>query len=416
MSLNGKKTAIVLGGTTPHKTLIDNLKQRGYHTVLVDYYENPPAKVSADEHIRESTLDKEKVLEIARSAHADLVISTSIDQANVTACFVAEELGLPMPYSYETALTVTNKLLMKQKMLENGIPTSSFVRVSSEAEIENLKLVFPVVVKPTDATGSKGVRKANDLPTLKTYLKEALNISRNGEAIIEEFFEGTEIQVDFFVQNREVTLIMTREKVKAPGDGDVVLQSVGSIVPAKLSENALEKTMETAKKIVKALNLDNTSLFIQAIVNKNDISIIEFACRIGGGLSYSMVKIITGFDILNATVESFLGIHSSVRYKDPEACYSTNLIYTQPGIFGEILGYQELLDEKIIEEFYFFKTKGMPIGPNMTSGDRVGGFLVKAECRQSLFQKIHYIFRKLSVCDINGLDITRTDIIENLHI
>jgi len=111
-----KLVAIVLGGTYPHKSLINNLKLRGYYTILIDYYAFPPAKVDADEHIQESTLDKGKVLEIAKKRNASLVISTCIDHANVTACYVAEELNLPAPYSYEIALTVTNKNMTRFMM------------------------------------------------------------------------------------------------------------------------------------------------------------------------------------------------------------------------------------------------------------------------------------------------------------
>ena len=74
------KTAIVLGGTFPHRELILKLKAKGYYTILIDYYENPIAKAVADEHLRESTLDREKVLSIARERNASLVISTCIDQ------------------------------------------------------------------------------------------------------------------------------------------------------------------------------------------------------------------------------------------------------------------------------------------------------------------------------------------------
>ena len=114
-NLHNKPVAVVLGGTFPHITLVENLRQRGYYTILVDYYDNPPAKASADEHLQESTLDKKKVLDIARSRNAELVISACIDQANVTACYVADKLGLPAPYSYETALRVTNKILNERK-------------------------------------------------------------------------------------------------------------------------------------------------------------------------------------------------------------------------------------------------------------------------------------------------------------
>src|SRR5690625_7026948 len=82
----------------------------------VDYYENPPPKESADKHIQESTLDREKVLEIARKYQAALVISACVDQANVTACYVAEKMDLPRPYSYDTALSVSIKANMKKMM------------------------------------------------------------------------------------------------------------------------------------------------------------------------------------------------------------------------------------------------------------------------------------------------------------
>jgi formate-dependent phosphoribosylglycinamide formyltransferase (GAR transformylase) len=72
--------AIVLGGTSPHIELIKNLKNRGYYVILVDYYENPPAKICADEHLQESALDKDKVLEIAQRRKASLVLSCCVDK------------------------------------------------------------------------------------------------------------------------------------------------------------------------------------------------------------------------------------------------------------------------------------------------------------------------------------------------
>ncbi|MBO4909063.1 MAG: hypothetical protein J5476_07260 [Lachnospiraceae bacterium] len=128
--------ALILGGTAPHKELIEKLKKRGYHTILVDYFENPPAKEVADEHIMISTLDKEAVLETAKKLNADLVISTCVDQANAVCCYVAEKLGLPIPYSYETALDMTDKSRMKKIMKEHDIPTSDYL-VLDEALLRN---------------------------------------------------------------------------------------------------------------------------------------------------------------------------------------------------------------------------------------------------------------------------------------
>ncbi|WP_372995823.1 ATP-grasp domain-containing protein [Lutispora sp.] len=403
--------AIVLGGTNPHIALINNLKRRGYYTVLVDYYDNPPAKEAADEHIKESTLDKDKVLEIARSISAKLVISACVDQANVTACYVAEKLGLPAPYSYKTALEVTDKGLMKRKMIDSGIPTARHIYADGVEAFEQSELKFPIVVKPADSNGSAGVRKANSYTELSNYIGEALKISRNGKVILEEFKEGVEISLDFFVQNMEPHLIMIREKFKMINkEGSAVLQSPGSITPGQVSPSAREKATKIAKKIVDTFDLKNTSLLIQAIVKGDDVNIIEFAPRVGGGLSYRTVKLNTGFDILDATVDSYLGIKTELKYEQPKSYYSTNIIYALPGVFESVTGYEELIEDKVIKEFYFYKTKGMQIGADMSTKSRVGAFLVQADNKQELFEKMKIAIDRLEVYDSIGNPIMRKDI------
>ena len=191
------KTAVVLGGTFPHRELLVKLKERGYYTVLVDYYDSPIAKDVADKHIKESTLDRAKVLQITKQEKADLVISSCIDQANVTACYVSERLGLPCPYSYETALNVTDKKRMKEIMLRNGIPTAKYYSINNVDEFIPEALNYPIIIKPADSNSSKGVRRidAYDQNTLD-FISLALSISRNNSAIIEEFKIGKEIGVD----------------------------------------------------------------------------------------------------------------------------------------------------------------------------------------------------------------------------
>ena len=107
--MSEKPVAIVLGGIVPHKNLLEKLKKRGYFTILIDYFENPPAAEAADLHLRESAMDKDAVLAAAKKYGAELVLCTCLDQQIGIACQVAEELGLPHPYSYEKALEVTNK-------------------------------------------------------------------------------------------------------------------------------------------------------------------------------------------------------------------------------------------------------------------------------------------------------------------
>lgn len=397
-----KPVAVILGGTNPHKALIENLKNRGYYTILVDYYENPTAKVAADKHIKESALDLEKVLCIAKESKAKLVISTCIDQAGLTACYVAEQLGLPAPYSYQTALNVTNKVLMKKKMIENGIPTAKYISVNSIEKFYEAGFKLPVVVKPADCNGSKGVKKANTFLEIEKFLKDALVLSRTATAIVEEFKTGIEISVDCFVEKNNARVIMMRQKFNTLGTKDTVIHCYASVVPALVSDQAMSLIKKTADNIAKVFNLENTPLLMQVIVDANNVNVIEFAPRVGGGLSYRTVKINTGFDILNSAVDSYLGNLSKVRWHPPKMFCSTNNIYADACTFGNITGYEELLRDDFIEEIYFYKTRGMTIGSDMASNTRAGAFLVKADTAQELLEKTKKAIDTLEVFDLSG--------------
>ena len=97
MNKDKKPVAIVLGGIYPHGRTLDKLKERGYYTVLIDYFDNPPAAVHADLHINKSAMAYEEVLAVAREMDARLVMSPCLDQQIVIAVKVAEALGLPHP-------------------------------------------------------------------------------------------------------------------------------------------------------------------------------------------------------------------------------------------------------------------------------------------------------------------------------
>ena len=285
-----KPIAIVLGGTTPHKLLVEKLHERGYYVVLVDYLTNPPAKQPADEHIQASTLDKERVLEIAKEKNACLVISTCIDQANSVCCYVAEKLNLPHPYSYETSLFVTNKGLMKKRMKEFGVPSSPFILTKNTEDVDWNKVSFPCVVKPVDCNSSKGVHRADSLEEAERYIAEAIKLSQTNEAIVENFCPGDEIQVDCVALENDAEVVMTRSKVKMAFGERAVLNSVGSIVPAQIPEKLLPELKTIAQNIAKGFGLHNTPFFYQAIVSEDKINVLEFAPRVGGGLSYYMIK------------------------------------------------------------------------------------------------------------------------------
>lgn len=397
-----KKVALVLGGTAPHVLLVNKLHERGYHVVLIDYLLNPPAKQVADEHIQASTLDKNQVLSIAKEYNASLVISTCVDQANSVCCYVAEKLGLPHPYSYETSLYVTNKGLMKARMKEYDVPSSSYILAGKKKDVDWSDVTFPCVVKPVDCNSSKGVHRADSIDEAIPFVEEAIRLSQSDEAIIEDFCSGDEIQVDCVALDNDADVVMTRSKVKVAGGNENVLNSYGSIVPAQIPEEVVPKLKQIATNIARGFDLHNTPFFYQAIVSGNHVDVLEFAPRVGGGLSYYMIKNFVGFDVVEATVDSFLGTRIHMRHHAPEKIYRTCLLYSKPCIFDHIEGFDDLKATGYVKEVFITKSKGDVIDGDMRSSNRVGSFIVEASSIQELNERMRYCICHVQVLDDKG--------------
>ncbi len=400
-----KPLAIVLGGTSPHVLLVNKLHARGYHVLLIDYLPNPPAQKVADEHIQASTLDKERVLAIAKERNASLVISTCIDQANSVCCYVAEKLKLPHPYSYETSLYVTNKGLMKARMKEFDVPSSAYILAKNLEGIDWSKVSFPCVVKPVDCNSSKGVHRADSVEEAKPFVTEAIRLSQTGTAIIEGFCDGDEIQVDCVALENDADVVMTRSKVKVARGNGTVLNSFGSIVPAQVSDTVFPKLKEIAVNIAKGFGLRNTPFFYQAIVTGDKVSVLEFAPRVGGGLSYYMVNHFVGFDAVEAAVDSFLEKPVKMGYHAPEMYYRTYLIYSKPCTFSHVEGLEELKEDGTIKEFFITKSKGAVIDGDMRSSNRVGAFIIEASSVEELNKKVSYCLSNIAVIDEEGVNM-----------
>lgn len=408
--MSEKLVAIVLGGTSPHIELIRQLKDRGYYVVLADYLPNPPAKIHADIHEQVSTLDPDAVLSLAQKYGAKLVISACVDQANITACYVAEKLGLTHPYSYELANNITNKGYMKKLMIANDIPTTKYYFLGKGEELESFDLKFPVMVKPADACAASGVKKANNYVELSEFLSQAKKVSRTGRTVVEEFFSGVEVSVYAFVKNGEANILMISERISTIEGEQQVLKCYATITPPNVSDVALHKIQEVSTKIANVFELDNTPLHIQFIIDGDNISVIEFAPRVGGGISYENIKNSTGFDIISATIDSYLQKPVDVKFKRSDRYYSVSLVYGIPSVFDQMTGVDELIKEGIIDSVHYHKTRGTVISADRASAGRIAAILISGVSRQEVLEKIKVSFNRINAYDPNGNQILRKDL------
>lgn len=396
------KKALVLCATVPHSLLIEKLKQRGYYTIVADMNPKAPAVPYADEFIGVSAFDKEGIMSAAREKEVDLVISSCSEQANSVCCYVGEKLNLPHPYSYQTSLDVTNKGRMKKLFKAGGVTTSDFMLFNGIDELKNCGLTYPLVLKPVDAYSSKGVHKANNLDELTEYAKDALAVSRSGQGIVEEYCPGMEIQVDCAAIEGKAYVLMTRSK-RTLSQNAIELNSCGSIVPAEITEAEQAQAAELAQRIADAFGLRNTPFFYQARLHNGVISVLEFAPRIGGGLSFQMVKRATGIDIVDLSIQSFLGGKMSLDGMFPKFRHlSTLLLYMEPGVFGEVTGLDELLADGTVDYGVVLKKRGDVVDANRTSSNRAVTLLMTADSKEELEEKTKRALRSIDILEING--------------
>lgn len=404
------KKVIVLGGTAAHIALINELHKRGYYVVLVDYLDNPPAKSVADTHVKESTMDFDAVLRVAKEYDVCLVISSSVDQANVTATFVNESLGLTNPYSFETAKRIADKSVMKQVMIKEGVPTTKYEYFEESDSFEKVDLKFPVIIKPVDSCAASGVKKANNDEELFSFFKEAKKASRSGRVIVEEFFDGIEVSAYCFIANKKANIIMISERLSAIDGDNQVLKCYSTITPPNISQKAIDRIRDSATKIANAFRIDNSPFHIQVLVNRDNIDVIEFAPRVGGGISYRTIQISTGFDIISATVDSYFNIPVCLPAIKQKKCCAVNIIYGKPGIFSKITIDESLFDNGYIESIHYHKTPGMRVTDDKASGGRIAAFITIGNSREEIVKKTSFAFDKIDIFDSNGDSIIRRDL------
>ncbi|AIO18605.1 Phosphoribosylamine--glycine ligase [Candidatus Izimaplasma bacterium HR1] len=399
------KKAIVLCGTRPHIDLIKNLKKRGYFTILVDFAEHPIAKEFCDLHIVEDAFNKDKVLEIALNNNVDLVISVAADQAYIVAAFVMEKLEKYSPVKSSLCELIADKTYMKKLMYDYKIPTAKYIVLDNLTHKAIKDMRYPLIVKPVDTYGSKGVRRADDYATLLEYFNLALKYSKKRNVVVEEFIEGIEIGMDCIVKNGVLNVITTRQRVKILNSEDKTQQIYGSIWPAKLPKDINEKIHETIQNLVDALSLSNSAIMIQLILtNTGDLSIIEFALRIGGGENFNVIKLGKNFDIIDTMIDMYLREDFNTDCEDYKNYLSDNIIYCKPSIFGELSFRNSKIPNNVIS-FTLHKKRGDRIIHDLTSSNRVGTFVLKDSRIEGLLSQILNLYTQFDVIDISGNSI-----------
>ena len=404
---------MVIAGGVPQMELLRQLKERKLETVLLDGNENCLARNIADKFYKVNIFNIEDVKKIAIDEKVDFIITVCADQVLLVVAQVSEMLGLPCYIGYKQAQDVSDKIRMKRIFKENGIPTTKYLELENLDMNEISKLNYPLVVKPVDAYSSKGVRKAETEEELITYYNEAKVISRSGGVIVEEFFKGEEISVDAFVLNGKAHIlsITNSEKVK---DKDRFVIFRGRY-PANIPDTIRNQIEDVAQKIADSFGLVNSPLLVQLLHNGMNISVLEFCARTGGNMKWLLIKNSCGVDVITATIDITLGLVPDITPKKMNNNIVVNdFIYCKPGVFDHFEGFDELVEQGIINEFHPVRTKGTEMHGVTSSSDRIAGMNILANSVDEYNQKLKTILEHIAIVDNKGNDMTRRDLLPEM--
>lgn len=290
--------------------MIEAAHKQGYYVITADYLPNNIAHKYSDEYVNVSIVDKEAVLKVAQEKQIDGIISFAVDPGVVSAAYVQEQMGLPSMGPYESVVILQNKDKFRKFLADNGfnVPNAKGYSAKEDALCDTSWLRFPVIVKPTDSAGSKGVTRVDRIEDYLAALDEAFDKSISGHVIVEEFIEklGCSSDTDNFLhdgQFRFVSFNAQRFDSKAANP----YAPSAYTWPSTFAEHEEYLTSEL-KRLMDLLHMRTSVFNIETrVATDGKPYIMECTPRGGGNRLCEMLRYATGVDMITAQVRTAVG-------------------------------------------------------------------------------------------------------------
>lgn len=373
-----KKKIMLLGGSAAQLIAIKTAKELGYTTIVCDYLPDNPGQYIADKFYLISTTDKEAILEVAKSEKIDGIVAYSSDPAAPTAAFVANSMNLP-GLDYDIVRHFCEKQLFREFLIRNNFSVPQSIEISMPYNFETIdisRLKFPVIVKPTDSSGSKGITVLNDSARIEEALKYASEYSRNDTLIIEEFIQRDHpyvIEAEIFVLNGEVVswglINSIRDKESNP------LLPAAYSYPLDLPKNRKDIVKKEISRLIHAIGRPSGAFNIEMILDKSDdLYFLDAGPRNGGNMLPEFISMISRKDIVAATILNAMGDTTDLDVAlDGESggYWGLGVLHTNSDGLFKSIEYSDQAKKALIRE-EIQKKPGENVKPFLRCNDLVG--------------------------------------------
>lgn len=390
-----KKKLLLLGGSAQQIIAINTAKKLGYETVVCDYLTDNPGRQYADRFYLVSTTDKEAVLNVAKKEQIQGVLAYASDPAAPTAAYVAENMELPGNL-YESVEILCDKEKFRCFLSEHGFCTPLAKGYDSmETALQELnagKFTLPVMVKPVDSSGSKGVSKINQIEKADKAIERAFDKSRIGKIIIEEYVKGYGYQVagdGLSIDGELIFRCFANDHFDSKCINPFV--PVSASFPYNMDAAVHDRIHQEIQRLLSLLQMKTSAYNFDIRIDKDyNVYLMEVAPRDGGNYIPDVIRYATGVDLIECSIQAAMGEPVNVAPVIPEGNWSYYAIHSyKDGILDDIIIDSEVQKKNIIESHIVYK-RGDQVRAFNGSNDTLGILIMKFDSMSQMLQMMDH--------------------------
>lgn len=324
-----KKIAII-GASYLQVPLIEKAKAMNLETHVFAWGVGDVGEKIADYFYPISIVEKEKILEQCNNLEIDGICTIASDLAVITVNYVADKMGLVGNDMHATSVS-TNKYLMRCAFEQNGDPSPKSMLIENIGELDGLELTFPVIVKPLDRSGSRGITKVYDKISLEQAVNDAIEQGFVKKALIEEFVDGEEYSVEYISYKGVHTFLALTKKYTT---GSPCYIETAHLEPAMVSNELADAIKDVVVHALDTLGIKYGASHSEVMVTTSgDIKIVEIGGRMGGDfIGSSLVELSTGVDYVKAVIDVAMGDKPQILPKDKQAAAAVRFVLDKQDI------------------------------------------------------------------------------------
>ena len=342
------KRLLFLGGFSMMCEPVEWAKSVGIHTIVTDYYKDSPAKRIADEAWDISTADIDELVERCKLSGVNGCFS-AFDDFNIgKAAELSERLGLSYYATPSLVMETMDKAHFKSNLQQYGVPSTR--EYTYEECLRND--CFPVIVKPVDGSGSRGICVCRNVDQLDRAIGRALEASKSGRFLIEKYFEGDEVGINYVLQNGRLKMSAMHDRYLQKSDsyGPVKLP-LAYVYPSKHQDVYLAGEDSIVRQAFVSMGLKNGSLFLQGCVQEGCVYFYEMGYRLNGAKQYQILERECGINpmhaLINYALSGRMSTEDMVAKANPRFShhYCTLSMLAHPGKIVRITGLERIVAE-----------------------------------------------------------------------